>query len=259
MGSSITRRHALAAFGAAGIGAVLAACRSDDGVGSAASSTTTSTTAAGTSTSATATAAAAGTNGLAARFATATSCTLSTKLTEGPYYIDVDSLRRDIREGKPGQLLRVGIRVLDQSCRPIPNALVEIWHCDAVGTYSGFEAASAGGRSSGMDATRYLRGGQVADADGIAEFVTVYPGWYRGRTVHIHAKAHVNNREVLTSQLFFDEAVTTEVYKQQPYTSDTGRDTFNRNDNIFSDRMVLTTTKESDGYLGLINFVVAAT
>ena len=257
--SPITRRRALAALGG---GAVLAAC-SDAADGTGASSTTTSTPA-DTGDGATPTTAAAATTGLAGRFDRASTCRLTPETTEGPYYIDVDSIRRDIREDREGQMLRVGIRVLDSACRPIPDAVVEIWHCDATGLYSGFEAASTGGGgpgrpggvSSAPDDTRYLRGGQITDPDGIAEFVTVYPGWYRGRTVHIHTKVHVGNREVLTSQVFFDEGATQAVYEQEPYASDAGLLTFNRDDRIFDERLVLTLTRENGAYLGLITFVV---
>lgn len=243
----IHRRQLLAGLGAVGTGLVVAACSGDSGNGSdeRADATTTTTT--------------------AAAFDDATTCALTTELTEGPYYIDMDTIRRDIREDRPGQLLHVDLRVLDQQCAPIRDALVEIWHCDAVGTYSGFEAQSNGGPggpggpggNTQVDSTRYLRGGQVTDRNGTVEFTTIYPGWYRGRTVHIHAKVHVSNRERLTTQVFFDEDVTTEVYRQEPYASDTGRDTFNRDDSIFDDRLVLTTSKAADGYRGLMTFTVA--
>ena len=202
------------------------------------------------------------------QFDRAGSCALTPEQTEGPYYLDIDSVRSDIRESKEGAPLRVAIRVRDfTTCAPLANAAVDIWHCDALGVYSGFESASAGaggpgrpgrggGGSRATDETRYLRGTQITNASGIVEFTTVYPGWYRGRTVHIHAKVHLNNREVLTTQLFFDEDLTRTVYAQQPYASDTGRDTFNQNDGIFSDETILTVSKDGDGHLGLINFGV---
>jgi protocatechuate 3,4-dioxygenase beta subunit len=243
MSTPINRRRALATLGALGTGVVLGACASDDPPDSTAGSTMTTTGGDGSTT----TTATAGTGGLASRFEEATTCELTRELTEGPYYIDVESLRSDIREDRDGQALRLGIRVLDASCEPITDAIVEIWHCDAVGTYSGVEG----------DESTFLRGGQVTDAEGIVEFVTVYPGWYRGRTVHIHSKLHVNNREVLTTQLFFDESVTEDVYQGEPYASDTGRDTFNDDDNIFDASLVVTTTNQGDGYLGLVTFVAS--
>ena len=147
------------------------------------------------------------------------------------------------------------------SCEPVSNAVVDIWHCDAEGLYSGFEAASTGGGGPGggggrSDEETYLRGAQVTNDDGIVEFKTVYPGWYRGRTVHIHAKVHLDRRTVLTTQLFFDERVSERVYAAQPYAGDTGRDTFNDSDGIFSDDLVLTARRDGDGWLGLLTFNV---
>ena len=272
MGKAIHRRQALAAFGAVGLSAVFTGCARDGGNNTAGMSTTSSS---GAGTSATT-----GPSDVPGpvggpvssdQFDRAGSCALTPEQTEGPYYLDIDSVRSDIREGKEGTRLRLGIRVRDfTTCAPVANAAVDIWHCDALGTYSGFESASVGaggaggpgrpgeggGRSRATDNTRYLRGTQITNASGIVEFTTVYPGWYRGRTVHIHAKVHVNNREVLTTQLFFDEDLTRTVYAQQPYASDTGRDTFNQNDGIFSDETILTVSKDGDGYLGLINFGV---
>jgi protocatechuate 3,4-dioxygenase beta subunit len=210
----------------------------------------------------------------AEEFDKAGSCGLTPEQTEGPYYLDIDSVRSDLREGKPGVPLRLAIRVRDiATCAPLANAAVDIWHCDALGIYSGFEAASVGaggaggpgrpgeggGGSRATDATRYLRGTQVTNAAGIVEFTTVYPGWYRGRTVHIHSKVHLNNRELLTTQLFFDEDLTRTVYGRQPYASHPGRDTLNKNDGLFSDETILTVSKDGEGYLGLINFGVKRT
>jgi protocatechuate 3,4-dioxygenase beta subunit len=97
-----------------------------------------------------------------------------------------------------------------------------------------------------------LRGAQVTNGDGIVEFLTVYPGWYRGRTVHIHAKVHPDNASVLTTQLYFDDDVTAQVYEGSPYAEHSGRDTFNDSDGIFDESTVLTLSTDDDGYLGLI-------
>ncbi|HEY3238640.1 MAG TPA: intradiol ring-cleavage dioxygenase, partial [Acidimicrobiia bacterium] len=195
---------------------------------------------------------------------TAGSCALTPAQTQGPYYLDIDRIRSDIREDRQGTPLRLAIRVRENaSCRPVADAAVDIWHCDATGLYSGFESASTGGGgrpggggASSTDNTRYLRGTQITNAQGIVEFLTVYPGWYRGRTVHIHCKVHLNNTEVLTSQLYFDDKVTSAVYVAEPYASDTGRDTFNNNDGIFSDETILTLAKDGAGYVGVINLDV---
>ncbi|HEX2192447.1 MAG TPA: hypothetical protein VHH09_04580 [Acidimicrobiales bacterium] len=192
-------------------------------------------------------------------FAGAASCSLTPSATEGPYYIDVDQIRGDITEDRPGTPLRLGARVVGtDGCTPIKDAVFDVWHCDAGGLYSGFEAASrgeGGGRAS-SDATRYLRGAQITNAEGIAELTTIYPGWYRGRTVHIHAKVLVSNRDVLTTQLYFDDGITDTVYAAAPYSSRPDRAVRNDSDGIFDDRTVLTVSRHGDGYLGLITIGV---
>ena len=241
MSKRIDRRRALAMFGAVGLGAVAAACGGDDKNDTATGTVST------------------------AVFDAAGSCALTPEQTEGPYYLDIDRVRSDIREDRQGTPLRLAIRVRENgSCTPVANAAVDIWHCDATGLYSGFESASTGGGggrpggggAASSDPTRYLRGTQITNTAGIVEFLTVYPGWYRGRTVHIHCKVILNNTDVLTSQLYFDEKVTSAVYAAEPYASDSGRDTFNADDGIFRDETVLTVSKDGSGYLGVINLDV---
>ena len=111
----------------------------------------------------------------------AVSCVLSPEQTQGPYYLPGDKLRRNVTEGKPGVPLTLKLSVLDVStCKPIKGAAVDIWHCDAGGVYSGV----------GRPSKTFLRGIQKTDAKGVATFKTVYPGWYQGRTVHIHVRVH---------------------------------------------------------------------
>lgn len=264
MRNQIDRRQALVHLSAVGLGGLFVACGGDDQGTSAASSTST-TTGGSTGGSGSTTGGAATGTATAELFEGAGSCAVTPALTEGPYYIDVDSIRSDIREDRQGVPLRLAVRVRDvDGCTPVANAVVDVWHCDATGLYSGFESASTrgggpgpggpgGGASSAIDEKRYLRGSQVTSAEGIVQFTTVYAGWYRGRTVHIHTKVHLNNRQVLTTQLYFDENVTKAVYANEPYASDTGRDTFNDNDGIFAEANLLKLTKEGDGYLGVIN------
>jgi protocatechuate 3,4-dioxygenase beta subunit len=254
----LDRRQALAALGTVSLGGLLAACGGDDDAGAGRDVTTTegATAAVEPKTSTPAS--------LAERFEQANACTVSPELTEGPYYFDVDAIRTDITEDREGTPLRLALRVLDaESCEPIPNAIVDVWHCDATGLYSGFESAStgAGGGPPGVptDEETYLRGAQATNRDGIAEFRTIYPGWYRGRTVHIHAKVHLDRRTVLTSQLFFDDAFSERVYAAEPYSAGTGRDTSNDGDGIFDERLVMTATEEDDGVLALLTFNVQRT
>jgi protocatechuate 3,4-dioxygenase beta subunit len=169
----------------------------------------------------------------------ATTCVLSPEVTEGPYWIDNKLTRRDITEGRPGLPLELVLAVQNaKTCVAIKGADVEIWHCDAVGVYSGYEngagGAPGGQHAAPSDSHRYLRGHQKADANGRARFLTIYPGWYRGRTPHIHLKVHVGGSVVHTGQLFFDEKTTAAVYRHAPYKSHGQPDTSHAEDMIYA-------------------------
>jgi len=169
---------------------------------------------------------ASGSGGPAAVASGAVRCVLTPEQTEGPYYIANEKLRRNITEGKRGTPLTLRARVVDAStCRPIKGAAVDIWHADAGGVYSGF------GQGSGN--RTFMRGIQRSDAKGLAVFQTVYPGWYTGRTVHIHVKVHVGGNVVHTGQLYFPDAVTDAVYAKEPYAARPNRNTRNADDAIF--------------------------
>ena len=98
----------------------------------------------------------------------------------------------------------------------------------------------------------------MTNADGIVEFTTIWPGWYQGRTIHIHAMVHFTDARVLTTQVMFDEALNTEVLAQAPYTARPDRDTRNDDDGIYRDDLLLKVTKDGDGYLGAIVFAADA-
>jgi protocatechuate 3,4-dioxygenase beta subunit len=178
----------------------------------------------------------------------AVSCVLTPELTEGPYYIAGEKIRRDIREGHPGTLLTLHLRVLNvATCSPIKGAAVDIWHADAAGNYSGF--------GSDTSSRTFMRGIQRTDATGLATFLTVYPGWYQGRTVHIHVKVHVGGRVVHTGQLFFPDTMTDVAYKKAPYSSRPNRTTRNAQDSIYINggkRGMLKVVKSGAGYVGTI-------
>ena len=145
----------------------------------------------------------------AADFADLGACRLLPDLTAGPFPTVTEVERRDVTEGLTGMPLRVGIQVVDESCAPIPGATVEIWHCDVDGDYSGY--ADGGTDDDGGEGTTFLRGSQVANDEGIVEFLTIWPGWYRGRAVHIHSKVHIDGATVLTTQFLFDDGLNSEV------------------------------------------------
>lgn len=146
----------------------------------------------------------------------APACTLTPAQTEGPFYFNPDLLRRDITEGRPGTPVRLQLQVVDAgTCAPIRDALVDVWHTDAAGLYSGFP--NQGEQRVDTRGLTFLRGMQVTGADGVAELETIYPGWYPGRVAHIHFKVHVDDRTYVTSQLYFHDAVSRAVYDTEPY------------------------------------------
>jgi protocatechuate 3,4-dioxygenase beta subunit len=203
-------------------------------------------------------------------------CVLASEQEEGPYYIDGALLRPDITDGKSGVPLTLQVVLMDAArCSPLSNAAVDIWHCDAVGVYSGFESQSAdqgrgpmrprppgrpgfdgamppppppqgpGGRGRpSASSARFLRGVQITNKRGVAEFRTIYPGWYAGRTIHIHLKVHLGGEEDSgayggghvshTGQLFFPEDVTESIAKLEPYAQHAGVPrTMQKQDGIF--------------------------
>jgi protocatechuate 3,4-dioxygenase beta subunit len=165
-------------------------------------------------------------SGPAAVASGAVSCVLTPEQTEGPYYIASEKVRRNITDGRPGTPLLLRAFVVDAStCKAIKNAAVDIWHADAEGIYSGFGEGSA--------SRTFMRGIQRSNAKGLALFRTVYPGWYQGRTVHIHVKVHLGGNVVHTGQLYFPDAVTDAVYRKAPYNSRPNRSTRNAADAIY--------------------------
>ena len=138
--------------------------------------------------------------------AAASTCILTPEVTEGPYWIANHLTRRNITDGRPGLALRLRLTVVDATtCKTISGADVELWHADASGVYSGF--------GSSASSQRFLRGHQRADTHGLVIFDTIYPGWYRGRTPHIHIKVHVGGSVVHTGQLFFNDVTSDAVYR----------------------------------------------
>lgn len=160
-------------------------------------------------------------------------CAIIPEVTEGPYYFDPAMERVDITEGRPGIPTRIRLQVVDARCVPMPGARVDIWHCDATGVYSGYAGQ---GDDGSVDTTgqTFMRGTRFADANGIAEFETVYPSWYRGRTTHIHFKVFLDETNILTGQIFFPDALSEYIYLNvAPYNDRASqRDTLNANDSI---------------------------
>ena len=187
------------------------------------------------------------------------SCVVRPEQTEGPYFVDERLNRSDIRADptdgrvRPGTPLGLTLRVSRLGagdCLPLPGAQVDIWHCDALGVYS--DVQDPGFNTIGQ---KFLRGYQITDARGEARFVTVYPGWYAGRTVHIHFKIRTapvaQRRFEFTSQLYFDDGLTDRVHAAPPYAAQGPRTARNQHDWIFrrgGDQLMLAPTVVAEGY-----------
>lgn len=157
---------------------------------------------------------------------------LTAQTTEGPYYLDLALERADITEGLDGVPLDVRFTVCDTDGRPLPKLRVDLWHCDAQGRYSGF-GEQGDDRGLSFEGKTFLRGSQRTDRDGAVAFRSVYPGWYAGRTTHIHFKVINGARAVLTSQFFLPDALSEFLYTQvSSYQRARLRDTLNSADGI---------------------------
>jgi protocatechuate 3,4-dioxygenase beta subunit len=187
-------------------------------------------------------------------------CVVRPEMTEGPYFVDAALARSDVRtnsatgaarEGVPLGLAFTVSQLAAGRCTPLPGAIVHVWQCDAVGIYSGVSDPSAG---PGNISDNALRGFQTTDARGRAAFTTLYPGWYRGRAVHIHFKILAKAADAAyeyTSQLFFPESLNDEIHALPPYASHGRRDTLNQRDGIYragGDQLLLAPTKSAAGY-----------
>ncbi|MGH7537311.1 MAG: intradiol ring-cleavage dioxygenase [Gemmatimonadales bacterium] len=209
VGELLTRREALALIGVSGM-AILTGCSSAEG-------------------------------GSASALRAMPACVVRPQQTEGPYFVDQMLNRTDIRSDpvsglvQPGVPLQLGInvsRVSGGACAPLAGAQVDLWQCDASGVYSG--VTDPGFNTVGQ---KFLRGYQLTDDAGTAKFVTVYPGWYPGRTVHIHFKIRTAPQAErgyeFTSQLYFDDALTDVVHARAPYDGKGQRTVRNEGDRIF--------------------------
>jgi len=249
IGRFLTRREILALFGLSGVSLAAAACAPGSTASPSASAV------AGSSASSAAPSASA--SAVATLGGEVPSCVVVPELTEGPYYVDTGLERADIRPdtttgtvsaGAPLSLAFVVSTVEGGGCVPLANAVVDVWHCDALGVYSDVQGNTGD----------FLRGTQRTDGSGKATFTTVYPGWYQGRAVHIHFKVRTepdaDSGFILTSQLFFDDDLSRTVFtSRDPYQQKGAQDMRNAQDGIYnqSDGTTLLDCQASgDGYAG---------
>ena len=250
-GEVISRRKALGLAATSAIGVVVSQSLIACGVGSALGSPTDTSATGGT-----------GTPG------STPSCVLSAALTEGPFFVDEKLNRSDVRSDPNTGVISSGVplalrfnvsRVASSACTPLTGAYIDVWHCDAAGAYSDVSGAGSG--------RKFLRGYQITDADGVAAFTTIYPGWYGGRAVHVHFKLRLftgaTKSYEFTSQFFFDESRTSTVHATSPYNSRGTRNTLNSTDGIYNSlsstekaALTLQTSAADSGYSGIINLGV---
>ena len=189
-------------------------------------------------------------------------CTFSPSVPEGPFYFDAKLVRQDIAEGLPGLPLEYRLTVVDAACKPVTNARVDVWQCDVDGVYSGYDGQATGARTIGKT---FLRGIQPTDARGLARFTAIYPGWYPRRVTHLHVKIHLSSKAVVTTNLFFPDAVNAHVYASTPYDK-RGRnpvtieqDVELKGDTARFNALMLDITREPGGrYLGTYTFGIDA-
>ena len=192
-------------------------------------------------------------------------CVVQPEQTEGPYFVDRMLDRSDIRTDPTTNAARAGLPLqvtfnvsqigANGSCKPLPGAQVDLWQCDAAGIYSGVQD-----RSFNTVGQQFLRGYQRTNADGAATFVTIYPGWYAGRAVHVHFKIRTapdaRQGHEFTAQLYFDDALNDRVFGREPYSARTGQRVRNESDRIFragGKELMLPLTERGDGYAGTFN------
>jgi len=193
-------------------------------------------------------------------------CVVRPEQTGGPYFVDERLNRSDIRSdptdgrvrpGTPLTLTLLVSRLNSGDCQPLPGVQVDIWHCDAQGIYSDVQDPDFS-----TIGQKFLRGYQNTDASGSAKFMTIYPGWYQGRAVHIHFKIRPTASSEFTSQLFFDDTLSTQVFAQAPY-SQKGTQGITRNaaDGIFQQsagKLLLNVTKSGDVYSATFDIGLAS-
>lgn len=189
-----------------------------------------------------------------------TQCPLVLPMTKGPCTAAADSrIRQDLREGWAGLPVFVGLRIVDDACRPVQGAQVSIWHANYEGSYSGQTPAND---FCVFDPSyleqNFFRGQQISNEQGQVRFLTCYPGWYPGRAVHIHLQVTTGDKGSRATQLYFPAAHTDALFASHPNYKARGLpDTPNARDQIFneaspSQQQALTFDLKNEAEFGLV-------
>lgn len=202
---------------------------------------------------------------LFAQSASAGACVLTPQTEDGPFYFDSKLVRADIREDKRGVPLQLVLRIVTAGdCSGIAKARADVWQTDALGVYSGYDKQTGTGEQRNISAkgTTFLRGTQFTDQAGQVTFQTIYPSWYTGRTPHIHFKVFLDRNRVVTSQIYFPDAVNEEVFgKVAPYRArDPKLGTFNHNDTYLANGALgveCRIARQAPGYRATVDIGVA--
>jgi len=191
----------------------------------------------------------------------AASCQFSPSVPEGPFYFHTKLVRQEIAEGRPGIPIEYRLTVVNANCQPVTNAAVDIWQCDSDGVYSGYAGQATGANTAGMT---FLRGIQPTNAQGLARFTAIYPGWYPRRVTHLHVKIHLSSKAIVTTNLFYLDAVNAEVYSSSQYKAHgpnpttVAQDVELKGDTARFKTLMLNVTQDGSGrYLGTYTFGIS--
>jgi protocatechuate 3,4-dioxygenase beta subunit len=192
------------------------------------------------------------------------SCIVRPQQIEGPYFVDEKLLRNDIRKDPFDNSMKEGVelklifnvsQITGNNCIPLPDAIVDLWQCDAEGIYAGVQDRDFDTRGKS-----FLRGYQITDSNGSAQFITIFPGWYRGRATHVHFKIRTgekeNSRYEFTSQIYFEDSLISQIYKLPPYAAKGTGHMENHKDGIFQnggEELKLPLNKINKGYQGIFD------
>lgn len=191
-------------------------------------------------------------------------CTATASETAGPFPTKspAELVSNDITLDRPGNklMMKITIRNKNNNCEALSDALVDIWHCDAAGSYS--EYGGSGMQSTNYQNVHFLRGRQTTNANGLVTFTSIYPGWYSGRAPHIHVHIYnASGKSLLVTQIAFPEEISKVVYAQGVYAGHGQADTTNARDNVFNDGVsteMATVTGSVSGTFELTHAIVVS-